>query len=157
MEGIIKSTQNMGKGLHKLFKTIANEISQNLPPLGEYGSEVSYFIPKPRNFSEVTRLSDDIKKLCLKATQNEIKNLIMQSDGSLDELKSRIVIRGDMKKQELVGDTWSPTASMRNLKYFLADAAKNKARVRQLDCIGLVLAQDGLFALILWYVAKYLS
>ena len=36
----------------------------------------------------------------------------------------------------MVGDTWSPTAYMRTLKYFLADGAKNKARVYQLDFIG---------------------
>ena len=36
----------------------------------------------------------------------------------------------------MVGDTWSPTASMRTLKYFLADAAKHKARVHRLDFIG---------------------
>ena len=36
----------------------------------------------------------------------------------------------------MVGDTWSPTASMMTLKYFLADAAKHKARVHQLDFIG---------------------
>ena len=30
--------QNMGKSLHKLFKTDVKEISQDLPPLGEYGS-----------------------------------------------------------------------------------------------------------------------
>ena len=36
----------------------------------------------------------------------------------------------------MVGDTWSPTASMRNLKYFLADAAKHRARVHQTDFIG---------------------
>ena len=36
----------------------------------------------------------------------------------------------------MVGDTWSPTASMSNLKYFLADSAKHKARVHQLDFIG---------------------
>ena len=36
----------------------------------------------------------------------------------------------------MVGDTWSPTASMRTLKYFLADAAKHKARVHQLYFIG---------------------
>ena len=36
----------------------------------------------------------------------------------------------------MVGDTWSPTASMRTLKYFLADAAKHKARVNKLDFIG---------------------
>ena len=36
----------------------------------------------------------------------------------------------------MVGDTWSPTASMRTLKYILADAAKHKARVHQLYFIG---------------------
>ena len=36
----------------------------------------------------------------------------------------------------MVGDTWSPTASMRTLKYFLAYAAKHEARVRQIDLIG---------------------
>ena len=36
----------------------------------------------------------------------------------------------------MIGDTWSPTASMRTLKYFLADAAKHRARVNQLDFIG---------------------
>ena len=36
----------------------------------------------------------------------------------------------------MVGDTWSPIASMRTLKYFLIDAAKHKARVRRLDFIG---------------------
>ena len=50
--------QNMGKGLHKVFKTIVNEISQDLPILGESGSEVSYFIPDPKNSNEVTRLSN---------------------------------------------------------------------------------------------------
>ena len=36
----------------------------------------------------------------------------------------------------MVGDTWSPTASMRTLNYFLADAAKHKAIVHQIDFIG---------------------
>ena len=36
----------------------------------------------------------------------------------------------------MVGNTWSPTAYMRTLKYFLADAAKHKARFHQLDFIG---------------------
>ena len=59
----------------------------------------------------------------------------IQSDGSLDKLKLIIVVRGDLKNKETVGYTWSPTASVRNLKYFLADAAKHKARVRQLAFI----------------------
>ena len=36
----------------------------------------------------------------------------------------------------MVGDTWSPTASMRTLKYFLADPEQHKVRVHQLDFIG---------------------
>ena len=36
----------------------------------------------------------------------------------------------------MIGDTWSPKASMRTLKYFLADAAKHKEIVHQLDFIG---------------------
>ena len=90
------------------------------------------------------KISDDIKKPWLKATQMEIKNLInnqtflveypdkdetvtpcmdvykdkIQSDGKLDKLKLRILVRGDMKNKELVGDTLSPTASMITLKHF---------------------------------------
>ena len=60
----------------------------------------------------------------------------IQYDGSLDKLKLRIVVSGSLQNKEMVGDTWSPTASMRNLKYFLADAAKHKTRVHQLDFIG---------------------
>ena len=64
----------MGKGLHKVFKTTVNEILRVLPILGESGSEVFYFIPEPRTFVEVTRLSGDIKKPWIKATLNKIKN-----------------------------------------------------------------------------------
>ena len=87
--------------------------------MGESSSEVSYFITDPRNFAEVTKLSDDMKRLWLKATQKEIKNLInnqtflvqdskkgepvtlcmnvykskIQSDGILDNIKLKIVVR----------------------------------------------------------------
>ena len=60
----------------------------------------------------------------------------IQLDGSLDKLKLRIVVRGDLQNKEMIGDTWSTTASMITLKYFLVDAAKHKARVNQLDFIG---------------------
>ena len=61
-KGVLNATRNTGKGLQKVFKTIIKYISQYLPPLGESSSEVSHFIPEPRNFSAVTKLSDDIKK-----------------------------------------------------------------------------------------------
>ena len=141
----------MGKGLHKVFITVVKKISQELTPLGESGSEVSHFIPEPRNFGEVTKLSENIRKPWLKATLKQIKNLInnqtfliedpkegepvtpcmdfykskVQSYGSLDKLKLIILVRGDLQNKEIFGDTWSPTASMRTLKHFLADAANS--------------------------------
>ena len=60
---------------------------------------------------------------------------------SLNNLKLRIVVRGYLKNKELVGYTWSPTDSMRNLKYFLDNAVKHKARVNQLDFIGAFLQE----------------
>ena len=44
-----------------VFSTVVKDISQELTALGESGLEVSHFIPEPRNFSEVTKLSDSIK------------------------------------------------------------------------------------------------
>ena len=60
----------------------------------------------------------------------------IQSDGILDKLNLKIVVRGDLHNKELVGDIWSPTAFTRTLKYILADATKHKSRVHQLDFIG---------------------
>ena len=93
--------------------------------MGESGSEVSHFILESRNFSEVENLPDDIKKSCLNSTQKDIKTLInnhtflvedpkkgepvttcmgvdkakIQSNGSLDKLKLRIVVRGDLQNK----------------------------------------------------------
>ena len=115
----------MGKFLHKVFKTVVKEILQELTPLGEYGSEVSHIIPEPISFSEVTKLSDNIKKPLLKATLKEINNLIknknflveyqekcepvtpcidvykdkIQSYGSLDKLQLKVVVRGYLQNK----------------------------------------------------------
>ena len=125
LEKNVKSYANTGKGLHKVFSTVVKYISQELTVLGESGSEVSHFIPDPRNFSEVKKLSENINKPRLKATLKEIKKLInnqtflvedqnegepvtpcmdvykakIESDGSLDKLKLRIVVRGDLQNK----------------------------------------------------------
>ena len=57
----------------------------------------------------------------------------IQSDGSLDKLKLRIVVRGDLQNKVMVCDFWSPTDSMRTMKYSLADAAKHKARFHKIS------------------------
>ena len=49
---------------------------QELIKFGESGSEISHFIPEPRNFAEVKKLSENIRKPWLKATLKEIKNLV---------------------------------------------------------------------------------
>ena len=122
-KGALKATQKLGKGLQKVFYTVVKENFQYLPTLVSSDFEVSYFIPEPRNVFEVTMLSDDINKPWLKETQKEIKNIINNhfflvqdpekgepvtpcmdiykaktcSDGSLEKLKFRIVIRFVLK------------------------------------------------------------
>ena len=79
--------------------------------MGESGLEVSHFIPEPRNFSDVTKLSDNMKKPWLKATIKEIKNLIknqtliVQDPGRsepvtpyMDVFKSKIQSNGSLDK-----------------------------------------------------------
>ncbi|MGH3053652.1 MAG: reverse transcriptase domain-containing protein, partial [Gaiellaceae bacterium] len=127
------------------------------------GSNVSSFIPAPTNLANMMRIKDqEVKKAWLRATRKELKTLIdhgtfmlndpkpgeivtpcmdtyrvkIKSDGTLDKLKVRIVVRGDLQKNVLKEDTWSPTASIRLLKVFLAHAAKKKCKVKQLDFIG---------------------
>ena len=160
-KGALKATQNMGKGLYKVFTIVVKEISKYLLFLGENVSEVSHFISEPINFAEVTKFSYSIKKPRLKENLKEIKNLInnqtflfqepdngypvtsgmdvykanIQSNGSLDKLKLKIVVRGDLQNKELFRDTWSPKASMRNLKDLLVDAANHKAIFQKLDFI----------------------
>ena len=50
----------MGKGLQKVFSTVVKEITQELTVLGESGSKVYHFIPDPRNFYEIAKLSENI-------------------------------------------------------------------------------------------------
>ena len=75
-KGALRATHKMGKGLHRVFSTIVKDVLQELTNFGESGSEVSHFIPEPRNFSEVKKLSKNIRKAWLKAIIKEIKNLI---------------------------------------------------------------------------------
>ena len=68
---------------------------------------------------------------CIEDYKSKIK-----FDGSINNLKSRIVVRRDLQNKEVVGYTWPPEASTRTLKYSLADAYKHKAWKKKLDFIG---------------------
>jgi hypothetical protein len=65
----------------------------------------------------------------------ETNKVKIKSDGSLDKLKCRFVVRGDLQDTGME-DSWSPTASFRSLKLFSADTARNRYRVHQLDFVG---------------------
>ena len=54
--------------------------------------------------------------------------------GALDKLKARICLLGDMQIKDDF-NPWSPTASTRLLKCFIADAITNHAIIYQLDFI----------------------
>jgi hypothetical protein len=126
------------------------------------GADATVFEPAPSNLRAVLKIRDHvIREAWLKAYQKELKTLIdtgtfqpetplpdesctpimdlnvvkLRSDGTLDKLKNRLVVRGDMQKN-LDEDKWSPTASFRALKLFLAHAARLKVHVRQLDFVG---------------------
>ena len=83
--GVLLSTQNMSKGLQKVFKVFVNEILQVLPILGESGSEVSYFNSEPRNFADGINCQMTLNKPWIKATLKEIKNLIKNQNFLVQE------------------------------------------------------------------------
>ena len=118
--------------------------------------------PAPKSLRDILRMPDGVVKTgWLKSVKKEMGTLIdsgtlvldemregedstpvmeifkvkINSDGSLDKLKTRIVVRGDLQNG-VTEDKWSPTASFRSLKMFLAHASHLKARVKQLDFIG---------------------
>ena len=56
----------------------------------------------------------------------------------------------------MIGYTWCPTAPMRNLKYFLEDASKNKPIVHILDFIGAFI-QVNIKHRVLWSWTVYME
>ena len=97
-KGALKAIRSMGKGLHKVFSTVVKEISQECTPLGESGSEVYHFIPEPRNFTELTKLSENIKKPWLKETLKEIKNLINNKTFLVEDQKTCCHTRSEERR-----------------------------------------------------------
>ena len=114
---------------------------------------LSDFIPESKSLSPVLKLSPLVKEKWGMSIKKEILGLFdndtfdtderdlpadevipvkcafkakLNSYGGLDKLKVRICIRGDMQIKDLINN-WSPTASVRLLKCFLADAIQNRA------------------------------
>ena len=122
---------------------------------------ISDFINEPRSLSQVLKLSPIIRDKWGQSIRNELLDLFdndtfdtnekalpaneiipvkcafkakLNSYGGLDKLKGRICVRGDMQIKDVMNN-WSPTASVRLLKCFLADAIYNKSPIYQMDFI----------------------
>ena len=120
-------------------------------------------MPPPNSIRDVLRIADlNVRKAWLRAYKKELDVLVKHNtftvttvkederiipvmednrvkilqDGTLDKLKTRIVVTGDIQQKFMNEDSWSPTATHRCMKLFLAMATKHKKRVRILDFIG---------------------
>jgi len=83
-----------------------------------------------------TFVFDEMKEGETSTPKMEIFKVKMKSDGSLNKLKTRLVLRGDLQNGQLLENKWSPTASFGSLKMFMVHAGHLKCRVKQLDFIG---------------------
>ena len=121
--------------------------------------------PEPMSLKQILRMEEPLRSKWIESTIAELKVIIenntfdtedvplplpgeqilpiktcykakLNADGSLNKLKSRIVVRGDLQKLRPGEDTWSPTASMRLLKTFVAAATQEGKEIKQVDFIA---------------------
>ena len=107
----------------RLLEDTRKPLIKNLKDIKDLINNQTFLVYDPEKADPVPPCTDDYKA----------KN---QSYGSIDKLKLRIVVRGGLQNKDLIGDTWSPTASTRTLKYLLSYGVKHKERVYPLDFIG---------------------
>ena len=119
--------------------------------------------PEPMNLKQILRMQEPLRTKWIEATVKEIKVIFdnntfntedmplpseqvlpikivyktkVNADGSLNKLKARVVVRGDLQKLRPGENTWSPTASMRLLKTFVASATQEGKEIKQVDFIA---------------------
>ena len=106
----------------RFISSLLNKVNNAFSYLVELCSEVSHLIPEPIKFAEVTILTADVKKYCLKENLIDFKKLInnrnflmddqqkgdlvtpcmnvyktnIQYTGIIDKLKLIILVRGDL-------------------------------------------------------------
>jgi hypothetical protein len=143
-----------------LAEACAIEAHPDIQPMTQ---DANSWEPAPKTVRDILKMQDGIvRQEWLKKLKKELKTLIdsgmlvhwnmkdgeistpvmetfkmkVKSDGLLDKLKARLVVRGDLQDKNITEDKWLPTASFRSLKMFLGHASRIKARVKQLDFVG---------------------
>jgi Reverse transcriptase (RNA-dependent DNA polymerase) len=129
---------------------------------GIEGADPSAFLPEPKSLKKIAQMEPPIQKAWLDAFRSELINLVskntfekttnykgeiclpvcavfrtkIKADGTVDKLKVRIAIRGDLDRGTQDEDNSAPLATFRLLKVFLAEVARLRRRVYQADFIG---------------------
>jgi len=130
----------------ELGRACATEITL---PIDAPGADATIFEPSPANLRAVLKIRDPvIHEAWLKAYRKELKTIVdsgtfrpetlllgesctrimdlnvvkLKSDGTLDKLKNRLVVRGGLQNNS-EEDKWPSTASFWALKLFMAHAA----------------------------------
>jgi hypothetical protein len=144
-----------------------NEVTAPITTLTGAGPDP--FMPAPETWRSMMRLPDAIKMHWVESLKKEIKALIsketfvpetpcqddvitpvtakfcvkLQAFGSIDKLKTRIALRGDLLKELIdAPDTWCRIAGFLPLKMFLAMATYYKERIYQLNHVSAFLQAD---------------
>jgi len=140
--------ENTTKGteFEDLARACASEATAALPNT----SDALSWEPAPSTIRDIVKMPDGIvKQEWLKSVKKESKALVdsntfqedtmhsgetstpvmetfkvkVKSNGSLDKLKTQLVVRGDLQDKNITEVKWLPTASFRSLKMFLAHAS----------------------------------
>jgi hypothetical protein len=140
--------ENTTKGTEfkDLARACASEATAALPNT----SDALSWEPAPSTIRDIVKMPDGIvKQEWLKSVKKESKALVdsntfqedtmhsgetstpvmetfkvkVKSNGSLDKLKTQLVVRGDLQDKNITEVKWLPTASFRSLKMFLAHAS----------------------------------
>jgi hypothetical protein len=144
------------------LEEIANDV-QATQQSEDQDLQASDYLPEPLSIKQIYKLSPKQRDKWLNAIRKEATTIVENStfilddmptpgeqviplktvfktkinaDGSVNKLKARIVARGDLQKLKPGEDTWSPTASIRLLKAFVACAAQEGKEIKQIDFIA---------------------
>jgi len=126
------------------------------------GDEAAQYIPEPMSAKNFHKLPERVREGWKGSFRGEMNSLLdkkafgmeeckeddivlpikeiykakTRSDGRIDKLKTRFAIRGDLDKGKNDENNWAPTASFRLLRFVLAEAARLKCRVYQVDFVS---------------------
>jgi hypothetical protein len=129
--------QEMANNAFEMELFTACQAEAKEPPINLSAVDPSPFMPSPmgldpkdrvawlRAYKKEIKTLIDAKTFALESPKEgepviptmETNKVIVKSDGSLDKLKCRIAVRGDLQDTGME-DSWSPTTPFRSLKMF---------------------------------------